>query len=58
MRLLITGGKGNIATIIKNNLHTEHDISNPSHKELDILDIDQLTEYLHLLTFQTPIFSA
>jgi nucleoside-diphosphate-sugar epimerase len=58
MRLLITGGKGNIATIIKNNLHTEHDISNPSHKELDILDIEQLTEYLKNNQFDVLIHTA
>jgi dTDP-4-dehydrorhamnose reductase len=58
MRLLITGGKGNIASMIKNNLHTEHDISNPSHKELDILDITKLTEYLKDKQFDVLIHTA
>jgi nucleoside-diphosphate-sugar epimerase len=58
MRLLITGGKGNIASMIKNNLHTEHDISNPSHKELDILDITKLTEYLKDNQFDVLIHTA
>jgi len=58
MRILITGGKGNIATIIKNNLHTEYDISNPSHQELDILDINQLAEYLKNNVFDILIHTA
>lgn len=58
MKILITGGKGNIATMIKKNLHTKYDISNPSHKELDILDIHQLTEYLKDKQFDVLIHSA
>lgn len=58
MRILITGGKGNIATMIKNNLHTKYDISNPSHTELDILHIHQLTEYLKDKQFDVLIHSA
>jgi len=58
MRILITGGKGNIATIIKNNLYSEYDISNPSHQELDILDINQLDEYLKNNIFDILIHTA
>jgi nucleoside-diphosphate-sugar epimerase len=58
MKILITGGKGNIATIIKNNLHTKYDISNPSHQELDILDIYQITEYLKDKHFDILIHTA
>ena len=58
MKILITGGKGNISTIIKNNLHTEHNISNPSHQELDILDIHQIAEYLKDKHFDILIHTA
>jgi GDP-L-fucose synthase len=58
MKILITGGKGNIATIIKKNLHTEFDILNPSHQELDILDINQLTNYLKYNQFDILIHTA
>jgi nucleoside-diphosphate-sugar epimerase len=57
-RVLITGGKGNIATIIKNNLQHEYDILNPSHQELDILDINQLTNYLKENKFDILIHTA
>ena len=58
MRILITGGNGNIAKIIKNNLQTDYDISNPSRQELDILDINQLTDYLKNNHFDILIHTA
>lgn len=58
MRILITGGNGNIARIIKNNLQNDYDISNPSRQELDILDINQLTEYLKDKQFDVLIHTA
>jgi UDP-glucose 4-epimerase len=58
IRVLITGGKGNIATIIKNNLQKECDISNPSHEELDILDMVKLTEYFKNNQFDILIHTA
>jgi len=56
--ILITGGKGNIATIIKNHLQHEYVISNPSHQELDILDMIQLTEYFKNNQFDILIHTA
>lgn len=47
MRILITGGKGNIATIIKNGLSHYYEIINPSHSELDLLDIYSIESFLN-----------
>ena len=47
MKILITGGKGNIATIIKNSLSDYYEIINPSHTELDILDISSIESFLN-----------
>ena len=38
MKILITGGNGNIAKMIKNNLSFNYDIQNPSRQELNILN--------------------
>ena len=45
MRVLITGGNGNIAKMIKNNLSFCYEIVNPNHQELDILDYMQLKNF-------------
>ena len=47
MRILITGGNGNIATIIKNGLSEYYEIINPSHSELDLLDIFSIQSFLN-----------
>jgi GDP-L-fucose synthase len=47
MKILITGGKGNIATIITNGLSQYYEIMNPSHAELDILDINSIECFLN-----------
>ena len=47
MRILITGGKGNIATIVKNSLSDYYEIINPSHSELDLLDINSIESFLN-----------
>ena len=46
MKILITGGKGNIATMIKKNLSNYYNILNPSHSELDLTNFLDLTNYL------------
>jgi GDP-L-fucose synthase len=56
--ILITGGKGNLATIIYKHLSTSYVISNPSHQELDILDMVQLTEYFKNNQFDILIHTA
>lgn len=46
MKVLITGGNGNIAKIIKNKLSSEFSIFAPSRSELDILDFNMLNDFL------------
>jgi nucleoside-diphosphate-sugar epimerase len=58
MRILITGGNGNIAKMIKNKLSDFYEISNPNHLELDILDYTQLKNFLDNNTFDILIHTA
>jgi len=58
MRVLITGGNGNIAKMIKNNLSNFYEIVNPNHQELDILDYTQLKNFLDNNTFDILIHTA
>ncbi len=58
LNILITGGKGNIATIIKNNLCLEYNIYSPSHSELDLLDIINLKDYIYKLNPDIIIHTA
>jgi len=58
MKILITGGKGNIATIIKDSLYQDYDITYPSHTELDLLDIQHLSNYLKEHQFDILIHTA
>jgi nucleoside-diphosphate-sugar epimerase len=46
MRVLITGGCGNIATMIKNNLSDLYDIITPSHSEFDLTNVDAVKTFL------------
>lgn len=46
-KILITGGNGNIAKIIRKNLENLYSIYSPSHSELDILDFDKLYHYIN-----------
>ena len=58
MKLLITGGNGNIAKMIKNNLSNFYDITNPNHNELDILDYIKLKNFLENNNFDILIHTA
>jgi len=58
MKILITGGNGNIAQMIKRNLGNKYDITNLSHKELDILDFKQVKEYLDKNNFDILVHTA
>jgi len=62
MRILITGGNGNIAKMINTNLgcHTGYgyDIICPSRVELDVLDLNQVTEYLTNNKFDILVHAA
>jgi UDP-glucose 4-epimerase len=58
MKVLITGGNGNIAKMIKNNLCNFFDIINPSHTELDMLDFNKLKQFLNDNNFDILIHTA
>lgn len=57
MNVFITGGGGNIASIIKKNLKNIN-IINPTHDELDLLDIDQLEHFINNKQFDILIHTA
>ena len=56
--ILITGGAGNIAQIIKRNLGTKYNIINPSRKEFNLLDPHQMKEFLQGQSFDILIHTA
>jgi len=58
MKILITGGNGNIAKMIKSHLSTFFDITNPSRNELDILDFTKLKQFLSQNSFDVLIHTA
>jgi len=58
IKILITGGNGNIATMIKNNLSSYYEIKNPSHKELNLLNFEQLSQHLNVENYDILIHTA
>ena len=58
MNILITGGNGNIAKMIKNNLSNSFNIKNPGRSELNILDFQKLSEYLEENQFDILVHTA
>jgi nucleoside-diphosphate-sugar epimerase len=58
MRILITGGNGNIAKMIKSNLSNFYDIVNPSRQDLDVLDFSKLNYFLENNHFDILIHTA
>lgn len=46
IKILITGGNGNISKIIKRNLSNKYDLYTPSHSELDILNFEDIKKYI------------
>jgi GDP-L-fucose synthase len=58
MKILITGGNGNIAKMIKKNLLNYYDIDNPSKKELNILNGDEIEDYLNNKSHDVLIHTA
>jgi nucleoside-diphosphate-sugar epimerase len=46
MKILITGGKGNIAKIIKENLPNDYLIVSPGRDELDLLNFNKVNSFL------------
>ena len=58
MKILITGGNGNIATIIKNNLSNTHEITALPRNKLNILNYNEIKNYLSENTFDVLIHTA
>jgi GDP-L-fucose synthase len=58
IRILITGGNGNIAQMIKRNLHTKYDITNASRSELDLLNYADMVNYFNAHSFDIIIHTA
>jgi nucleoside-diphosphate-sugar epimerase len=58
MKILITGGNGNIAKIITKNLSNIHDITSLGRNELNILNYNELSNYLSKNTFDILIHTA
>ncbi len=58
MRILITGGNGNLAKMIFYGLHNNHIIHNPNRSQLNILDVNALKNYLDTHTFDILIHTA
>ena len=46
MKILITGGNGNVATIIKNNLNNYHEVTALPRNKLNILNYNEIKNYL------------
>jgi nucleoside-diphosphate-sugar epimerase len=58
MKILITGGNGNIAKMIKNYFSLDHNISSPSREELNILNLNELSNFLMYKEFDILIHTA
>jgi UDP-glucose 4-epimerase len=58
MKILITGGNGNIAKMIKNNLSTFFDITNLSRNDLNILNLNDIQKYLENNNFDILVHTA
>jgi GDP-L-fucose synthase len=58
MKILITGGNGNIAKMIKSNLSNIHDIHALSRDKLNILKYDELSNFLSQNSFDVLIHTA
>ena len=57
-KILITGGNGNIACIIKNELKDIYEITAPTRETLDVLNYDNIKKYLSLNTFDILVHTA
>jgi nucleoside-diphosphate-sugar epimerase len=58
MNILITGGKGNLATILKTGLSALHNVDSLGHSEMDLLDINSMKQYLQNKEFDVVIHTA
>jgi len=58
MRILVTGGNGNIAKMIKRNLSNYYEIDNPSRQELNILNSNEIKSYLSNKNYDILVHTA
>lgn len=58
LRILITGGNGNIANMIRRGLSHKYDIINVSRTEFDLLNYSQMKEYLDTHSFDIVVHTA
>jgi len=58
MRILITGGNGNISKMLKNKLFPKHNITSISRSEFDLLNYKELEKYLSDKEFDILIHTA
>jgi nucleoside-diphosphate-sugar epimerase len=58
MRILITGGNGNISKMLKNKLFPKHDIASISRTEFDLSNYKELEKYLSDKEFDILIHTA
>ena len=58
MYILITGGNGNLATILKTSLSNQHTIESPGRAEMNMLDMESMKQYLQNKTFDVVIHTA
>ena len=58
MHILITGGNGNLATILKTSLSNAHTIESPGRAQMNMLDMGSMKQYLQNKTFDVVIHTA
>jgi dTDP-4-dehydrorhamnose reductase len=58
MHILITGGNGNLATILKTSLSLLHNVESPGRAEMNMLDMSSMKQYLQNKTFDVVIHTA
>jgi GDP-L-fucose synthase len=58
MKILITGGNGNIAKMIKRNLSTSYEITNLSRNDLNVLHLKEIEEYLNQHSYDILVHTA
>jgi len=58
MKILITGGNGNLAKMIKNYLQKYHNIDSPSRSELNILNMNDFETFLNKDTYDILVHTA
>lgn len=58
MRILITGGNGNIAKMINRNLSNKYEIVNLSRTDLNVLSLKEISNYLNKNNFDILVHTA